>query len=290
MGKTTFAKAVSDTAAVLKTEVFSDHLLMAAAGLAFHAIVAVLPALAAVAAIFQLLGDSAILERGLNAARGFLPSAAVELAREFITSVPNDLGIGIGLIVNLGIILWTAQRAADGLISALNMAFDVKEERDRLQRALAALAVAIGGFGFMLFSLAALTAGLVVDTWLTDTPLRHLAYLRWPVLGLALLLGLGILYSFGPNRRLERWQPITWGSAIATILWMLVSFGFSLYVKHAGSFGQLYGSLSSVVVVLLWFYFSAFTVLFGAEVDAFHNSRLGRHAGSSEVRRGGPSG
>ena len=173
--------------------------------------------------------------------------------------------------------LWTAQRSASGLISALNIVFDEQEKRSRTRRALAGLGIAVGGVGFLLVSLAALALTPIVASKLQSVGFANLAYLRWPLLGLAFFAAVGLLFSFGPSRERARWRPVSWGTPAATALWMLISFGLSVYVSHAGSFGRLYGSISSVIVALLWFYLSALAVLTGAEIDAtLQQAREGR--------------
>ncbi len=252
----------------IKREIFSDHVLMVASGLAFHAMLAVLPALAAIAAVWQMVADPALLDSALNASEGLLPPAALELAREFITSVPEGFGLGLGLLLNLAFVLWTSQRSASGLISALNIVFDETEKRGRLRRALAALGVAVGGVGLLLVALVALAIMPLILSRFPSTGLGNLSYLRWPLLGVAFFGGVGLLFSFGPSRRTALWKPFTWGTLAATVLWLLISFGLNLYVTYAGAFGRLYGSISSVIVALLWFYLSALSVLTGAEIDA----------------------
>jgi membrane protein len=271
----------------LKSEIFSDHVLMVASGLAFHAMLAVLPTLAAIAAIWKLVGDPDALERALEAVTGFLPPETIELAREFITSVPGGLGLGLGLALNLIFILWTGQRAASGIISALNIVFDEKEKRSHMRRALAGLGIAVGGIGFILAAFGALALVPILNVLLPGTGLDQLGYLRWPLLGLAFLVGVGTLFSFGPSRNPAKWRPFTWGSLTATALWILVSLGFSFYVGSAGSFGQLYGSISSVIVALLWFYLTALAVLTGAEIDAMLQAgceQQGRSSLKDELR------
>ena len=267
----------------LKSEVFSDHVLMVASGLAFHAMLAVLPTLAAIAAVWQLVADPQMLENALDTLTSLLPPEAVGLARQFITSVPQGLGLGLGLALNLIFILWTAQRAASGIISALNIVFDKTEKRSRVRRALAAFGIAVGGILFILVALMALALVPLLTAVLPNSGLGRLGYLRWPLLGAVFLVGVGTLFSFGPSRDRSQWRPVTWGSVTATALWLIVSIGFSLYVSHAGSFGQLYGSLSAVIVALLWFYLTALAVLTGAEVDA-NLQGLDGHRGRSRLK------
>ena len=82
------------------------------------------------------------------------------------------------------------------------------------------------------------------------------------------MLGLSLLYRFAPSRREAHWRWVTPGSAVAAVLWLLASFLFSFYVGNFASYDATYGSLGAVVVMLFWFYISAFVVMLGAELNA----------------------
>lgn len=249
-----------------KEEVFSDHLLMVASGMAFHGIVGVLPALAAVAVVWGMVLGPEALEGSVDASSNVLPDEAVSLVRQFVTSVPEGLGLGIGLAVNGLFILWTAQRAASGLITALNIVYDERERRGRLHRATVALGIAVGGMGVLLIllMLLALPALLPGDGAMA----RLMGILRWPALAVIFALALGVLFTVGPSREQPRRQWVSWGAVVSTMLWVAVSYGLSLYVAHAGSFGRYYGSLGAAIVLLMWFYLSALAVLAGGEINA----------------------
>ena len=111
----------------LRQEILSDHLLMVASGMAFHGVIGALPALGAVALVWKLLLGPETLEASVETSRTILPDGAADLMKEFVTSVPQGLGLGIGLMVNLLVILWSAQRAASGLITALNIVYEERE-------------------------------------------------------------------------------------------------------------------------------------------------------------------
>src|SRR3546814_19273936 len=79
---------------------------------------------------------------------------------------------------------------------------------------------------------------------------------------------MAVLYRFGPSRRGARWQWVSWGAAAATLLWLVGSIGFSIYVRHFASYNETYGSLGAVVILLMWFWLSAYILLLGAELNA----------------------
>ena len=93
-------------------------------------------------------------------------------------------------------------------------------------------------------------------------------WLRWPALLLVVMLGLSLLYRFGPSREAPRWRWITWGSAIAAVLWLIVSALFTWYAANFGSYDKTYGSLGALIILLLWFYLTAYVILAGAELNA----------------------
>src|SRR5690606_6959593 len=91
---------------------------------------------------------------------------------------------------------------------------------------------------------------------------------RWPVLISVVLLALAVLYTFAPDRERARWRWASPGALLATVLWLLASIGFSLYVRFFGSFNETYGVLGAVVILMLWLYISAYVVLMGGELNA----------------------
>jgi membrane protein len=92
-------------------------------------------------------------------------------------------------------------------------------------------------------------------------------YLRWPLLAALAVIALAVTYGFGPNRKKDRWRWVTWGSITATVIWLIASFGFSWYVSAFGTYDRVYGSLGAVVILLFWFWLTAFSALLGAELD-----------------------
>jgi membrane protein len=92
--------------------------------------------------------------------------------------------------------------------------------------------------------------------------------MRWVVLWIVAALSLSALYRYAPSRQPARWRWVTWGSAIAASLWIVVSVGFALYVGTFAAYGKTYGALGGVIALLMWFYLSSFVIVVGAEINA----------------------
>jgi membrane protein len=241
---------------------------MLAAGLALYGLFGALPALAAAAAVWGLFAKLSDLSQPFEGANSILPEQAIELLKQFVTSVPAGFGWGVGFGLSLGFAIWSAARAASGLITALNIAYDRTEQRSRPRRAGVALLVALGGTGVLLCALVLLTVPALLAARSTDMWHHVILLARWPALAVLFALALGLLFRFAPSPGQKRTGWLNWGAVIGTVLWAGASFGMSLYVRYLGGFGRLYGSLGTVVVVMLWFYFTALAVLVGAEVNA----------------------
>jgi membrane protein len=94
------------------------------------------------------------------------------------------------------------------------------------------------------------------------------AIIRWPILLALLMVCLAAIYRFAPSREEPRWRWVSWGAVVATVLWIIGSALFSLYVGKFASYDKTYGSLGGVVVLLMWLYLSSFIVLLGAQLNA----------------------
>ena len=275
-GKAGSRAAGSDCAHILRAvwkEIFDDHATVIAAGLAYYAIFGLLPGLAGAAALWGLFGNTGALQAMLQNSDGVLPPATVRLLEPFVTSVPQGFGGGIALLLNVLLVVWTAFLAASGLLTALNIVYDLKERRSRVRRAAVALAIGVSGIAVLFVAVALLALTPLATAWLPSDTARLLMWLRWPVLVAMFAAMLALLFRYAPNRLESRTAPLCWGVLAATVLCLLASAGISLYVGHASSYGRLYGALGSVAIALFWLYACALALLVGAEIDAVLTSR-----------------
>jgi membrane protein len=91
--------------------------------------------------------------------------------------------------------------------------------------------------------------------------------LRFLLLAALLIVGLAALYRFAPDRDEPRWTWVTWGSGVATVLWIVASIGFSIYANSFGNYNKTYGALAGVIILMFWLYLTAVIVLVGAELN-----------------------
>ncbi|MCW2243457.1 YihY/virulence factor BrkB family protein [Azospirillum canadense] len=250
-----------------------DNISIVAAGVAYYALFAIFPAIAALVSIYGLAFDPAGVERQISQLADFLPPEALKVLSDQAHSVATAprQGLGFGVLFGFVLTLWSASRGTNSLITALNIAYGEEERRSFIRLALISLGLTIAALLFLIVTLGLIVAvpAVINLLGLQDTIIGWVASLaRWPILAVAVVLVLAVLYRYGPDRREPKWRWVTWGSAIATMLWILASVGFSLYVSHFGSYNQTYGSVGAGVVLLLWFNLTSYVILMGAELNA----------------------
>lgn len=247
-------------------EAVTDRTFLAAGGLAFFTMFALLPAIAAAAAVYGMMIPAETLERQIRSLHDILPEHVAGMLREFMTAVPSGLGLGVALIFNLLIILWTVQRSASGIITALNIVHDIEEKRSRLRREGAALAIAAASLLFLFLALFLIAALPLIAPAMDETLTGILTVARWPLLAILFLLYLTTIFRIAPAQR-SRFTWISIGAGVALLLWLAASALFSLYVSTIGGFGPYYGSATGPVVLMAWLFISSWVVMVGAEVN-----------------------
>jgi membrane protein len=251
----------------------SKHRIMSlAAGMTYYSLLAIFPAIAALVAVYGLFSDPLTIARDLDQLGGFLPGGAIDVAREQLSRVASkgSQTLGLTFLIGLGVSLWSANAAMKSLFDTLNIVWDEEETRGFLKLNAISLSFTIGGVVFILAILGAIVVVPVILNYvgLSDVVDLFLRVGRWPAMYLILMLALAVIYLYGPDREAPRWQWITWGSAIAALLWLVVSALFSWYAANFGNFNETYGSLGAVIGFMTWLWISAIVILLGAEIDA----------------------
>ena len=156
-----------------------------------------------------------------------------------------------------------------GLITALDIAYEEKETRGWLKLNLVAfgLTIALMLGGLVVIALVAVLPVAVQLLGLGDATKWLLLLMEWPLLIVVAMLGLAILYRYAPDRHKAQWLWVSEGAMVSTLLWLVASAGFTVYVANFNSYDKTYGSLGGVIILLTWLYLSAFIVLLGAVIN-----------------------
>jgi len=255
----------------------ADNIGMLAAGIAFYAFLAAFPAIVALVAVYGLIFDPSDVEAQLAGLHEIMPPEAFAILYGQIKAVvaQGQRSLSLGLLASLLFAIWSATKGMRALMTALNVAYVEAEQRGFLRASLVSYLFTLGGILFAAAAMAAIAAlPLAID--FLDLPPEladRLLWLRWALLAVALLLGLALLYHFGPNRRGVRFRWLSAGAVTAALLWIAASVGFSAYVANFGDYNEIFGSLGAVVILLFWLYFSAYAFCLGAEVNAVLEGR-----------------
>jgi len=245
-----------------------------AAGVAFFVFLAITPLIAATVMIYGLVGDVQAVSDQMQAIVRVVPADAARLIEEQLLQIVNtSSGVtGVALVIALFFAIYGGMRAASGMISALNVINEEHETRGTITLTLRAAALTMAA---ILIALTGILSGGIF-AWLqtqTSVFLGSATALLFKVLTWAAAIALGtvgfaLIMRYGPDRRPAKWRWLTPGSLLATVLWIAVSFGFSLYVAYISDYNATYGSLSAIVVFLMWLFLSAYGILLGALLNA----------------------
>ena len=257
-----------------------DRVLTTAGGVAFFALLAVFPGLVAVVSIYGLFSDPNVIGQHVGLLTNILPPGALDLFSDQLLRIAQrstgSLSTTSG--ISLLIALWSANSGVSALFDALNVIYKEREKRTLVRFYATTFLFTITSVAFFLLS-----TGLVV---LLPTILNRLGFVtgtdtilqiaRWPVLLVVVTLSLSLIYRYGPSRNRAKWCWVTWGGALAALLWVCASGVFSWYVASFDSYNRIYGSLGAGIGFMTWMWLSIVIVLVGAEVNSEMERQTGR--------------
>jgi membrane protein len=250
----------------------SDRVVVIAAGVAFYIILALFPAIAALVSLYGLFADPTTISNHLNSLAGILPQGAIDVVGGEITRVVSrgQKSLGPAFIVGLLAAIWSANAGMKALFDALNLVYDERGTRGLIKLNLISLAFTTGAIVFLVISLGAIVVLPLALGYLgLSGQAAHVAnILRWPALVLVVGFAVAVLYRYGPDRARPQWRWVTWGSAFATVAWLVASMLFSYYAAHFGSYDKTYGSLGAIIGFMVWIWISVIVILVGAEINA----------------------
>jgi membrane protein len=261
---------VKSVARRLPERIREHNLTLVAAGVAFYAFLALVPALIAFVSVYGLFSSPEDVQRQIEDI-GSLPNEVQRFLTYQLTQIVNASGTGVSVaaVVAIALALWSASGGMAALITAIHIAHEREEPKGFVVKKGKALGLTLGAIvflGVVLFLIVAVPP-LAEDVAGTAGRIAF-EILRWPILAAAMLVGIGLLYRFAVKDGKRGWLGfLTPGTVVAMVGWLVVSGLFAAYTANFASYGKTYGALASIVVVLLWLWLSAVVVLIGAEVD-----------------------
>jgi membrane protein len=249
-----------------------DRILAVAGGVVFYALLALFPALTAFVSLYGLLADASTIDQHLSLAAGILPAGAVAIVHEQLTRLTTSRAsaLSFGFVFGLLFALWSANSGAKAVIDGLNVAYGEQEKRNFVRLNLISLLFTLGAFIALTLAIGVVVITPIVLNFiglggLGDALVR---ILRWPAVLAFVIVGLAILYRYGPSRREARWAWLSVGSVAAAVAWLVASVLFSWYIANFGTYGATYGSLGAAVGMMMWMWISMIVILLGAQLNA----------------------
>ena len=250
-------------------EVKQDQVPLLGAGVAFYALLSLFPAIIAGVSIYGLVADPATVRDQINRLTEMLSPETAAIIGTQLKQVTSGAGGALGVATVIGILtaLWSASSGMKALITGVNLAYDEGESRKFVKLRGLAIVLTLGAMVLMGVALALIVGfPALADSW--PTALRWtVGILRWVLLAALLIGALAVLYRYAPDRDEPKWTWVSWGSGIATLLWILASIGFSIYVNSFGNYNKTYGALAGIIILMFWLYLTAVIVLVGAELN-----------------------
>jgi membrane protein len=253
-----------------RKEFSEDQVPLIAAGVSFYTLLAIFPGLAAFVALYGLFADVTEARHHLQVLSVVLPADTLKFLGDQMIRLAAAQKGGLSLTFVIGLLtsIWSANGAANALMTGLNIAYEEHERRSMVRRTLVSLAFTLGLLVFGIAAIAVLGAGPAVEAYVGHRAAFMLNLISWPTLLVGMGVGLALLYRFGPSRDPARFQWISWGSAAALVLWIAVSAAFSLYVGNFAHYDKTYGSLGAVVGFMMWNWLTNVVILGGAELNS----------------------
>lgn len=253
----------------VKDRVREDNVVLLAAGVGFFGLFAIFPALVALVSVYGLVSNPDDVARQVENLASGLPEESQAFLGDQLNRIveTSPTSLGIALVVAVIVSLWSASSGIGHLANAVRAAYG-EPPRTFVQARLRALLLAAG---------AVLVLAVLIGTLTVLPPLLRevseplgdvMSWLRWPLVALVFLVAAAVLYRVAPSEENARWRWFSPGSLTAAAIWLLGSAGLALYASRVADLEATYGTMGSVLVLMLWLLLSALAVIVGALVDA----------------------
>lgn len=244
---------------------------MIASSIAFFSFLALLPLLGAVTLAYGMFTEPEQVVQDIRAFVQFLPGNARQLVGSWLVeTITEPEGRGLGLLLSTTLALYGGMRAGQAVIAGLNIASGSVGGRGFFGKRAASLLMVFSGSALILVALFALSAlafleRLVTQGYSTVVPIIRTVF--WSVATIGAGLALLVIYRYAPARKPPSFRRVAPGAVCATLIWLLATVAFGFYLGSFGTYQRTYGSLGAVIVLQIWLFLSAYTLLLGARLN-----------------------
>jgi len=256
-------------------EIKQDEVFGRAAQLSYYFLLSLFPLLIFLTSVIGvIIGSESSIRRSLfsHLSQVMPPTAftLIDSTMQEVAAASSGSKISFGILAAL----WAASNGMGAITEALNVAYDVKESRPWWKQRLTAISLTIGLSVLIIGALVlVLSGGKIADNLAANFALGTVftftwKLLQWPIVFATMLFAFAMIYYFAPDVRDHEWVWITPGAVLGVVLWLLVSFGFRIYLQYFDSYSKTYGSLGAVIILMLWLFFTGAAVLIGGEINA----------------------
>jgi len=268
-------------------DVQKKHTTQMAAGLSYYFVMSLFPLLIVLAAIVAYLPVPNLFDQALAFMARFIPADSMGLVRGVLRDVITPYR---GHFLSLGIVgtIWAASGGFSGMMEALNVAYDVQENRPFWKTRPLAVGLTFLIGGLLVLALALMLVGPNFGGWLAEKIglgqifVAIWPYLRWSIGVAFTVLAVELIYFLAPNvkQRFKRTLP---GALIAVGFWILLSWALGFYFQHFTHLNKTYGTLAAAIALMVWLYWTAFAILLGGEINADLLHAEGKRIAMKEV-------
>jgi membrane protein len=275
------------------TEFSEDNMSDWAAALTYYGLLSLFPALIALVSIVGLFGDPQSTTKTITDIVTKLgPSSAAQTFAGPVKSITSHKSAaGILFVVGLGAALWSASGYVGAFMRAANVIYETPEGRPFWKLRPLQILVTL----LMILLLAAVALGIVLTgpvvgavagpLGIGSTAQTIWSIAKWPVMLLAVVVMIALLYHASPNVKLPGFKWVTPGAVFALVIWLVASALFAFYVANFGSYDKTYGTLGGLVVLLMWLWITNCALLLGMELNSERERDRELEAGLARAER-----
>ena len=243
-----------------------------ASSLAFNFFLAFFPSIIVFLTLIPYIPVTGLQETLMELLNVVLPPSTNEITFNALDDIINNTRAGL-LSIGFLLALYFSTNGINSLIEAFNASYHIRENRPIIQQRILSLGLTLLLSFMLIIAMGLIIFGKFVVSYLTEYKLitqyagELILYGKWFTILLVLWLGISVLFHLGPSIK-SKWKLFTPGSILATLGIIITSIGFNYYINHFSQYNKIYGSIGTLMIILIWMYFNSIILLTGFELNA----------------------